>query len=205
MTDKEYIINQAQQFDVVTFDVFDTLIIRDVKNPTDIFSLAYGRIGRYIRVISEIIARRKSETGEVTLADISKICPFSCDKELVIENEYCRANPILFDVYKELVKMGKKVYAISDMYLSSEHINSLLKKSGFEIPVLVSCEEKCSKKDGSLFKRFMEINSLSPDEIVHIGDNHESDGDGAKKAGIKSLVIEKHTSMLSYTKNQTDI
>ena len=199
MIDREYIINQTQQYDVITFDVFDTLIIRDVRIPTDIFSLSYGIIGRYIRVAAEIVARHKSKTGEVTLDDISKICPFSCEKELEFEKMYCRANPVMLDVYKELVMEGKKLYAISDMYLSSDFISSLLNSSGFDIPVLVSCEEHCSKKDGTLFKRFMEINSISPEKMIHIGDNYESDGEGAKKAGIKSLIIEKHSDMLSYT------
>ena len=200
MTDIDSVLKKAKNYDVITFDVFDTLLIRDVLVPADIFTLTYGSAGRYMRILAEMNARRKSKTGEVTLDDIDKACPFSCNKELETEKKYCRANPAMLEIYKKLKASGKSVYAISDMYLSSEFIGSLLKNAGIDIPVLASCEEKASKKDGTLFKIFLDRYSLSSGSVLHIGDSINSDGEGAGKAGIDSLIIEKHSDILSYTR-----
>ncbi len=198
MIDKNVIIQKAQDYDVITFDVFDTLIIRDVMIPTDIFTLAYGKLGRYIRVISELWARKCSKNGEVTLEEIEHHCPFSCKKELEIEERYCRANPAMLEIYNELKNSGKKIYAISDMYLSSEFLTTLLNKCGYDIPVIVSCEEGCNKISGELFNVFLNRYSLPSASVLHIGDNKDADGNGAGIAGVESLIIEKHKNMLSY-------
>ena len=200
MTDIDSVLKNAENYDVITFDVFDTLLIRDVMIPADIFTLSYGSVGRYIRILAEVIARKKSKNGEVTLADIDKACPFSCEKELELEIKYCRANPAMLEIYKKLKESGKKIYAISDMYLSSEFIGILLNNAGIDIPVLVSCEENASKKDGSLFRVFLDRFSLHPDSVLHIGDNKISDHEGAKKAGIESLIVQKHHDKISYTR-----
>ena len=61
------VLKIANEYDVITFDVFDTLIIRDVQKPADIFTLAYGKIGRYFRVGAEMLARMKSRNGATIL------------------------------------------------------------------------------------------------------------------------------------------
>ena len=189
----------TEKYKVITFDVFDTLIIRDVKKPTEVFRICYGFFGRYIRVLSEIIARKLSKTGEVNIKDIQKYCPFSLEKELYVEYDVCRLNPEIFDLYKKLINAEKKIYAISDMYLDSITISNILKNNGYDIPVIVSSEEGKSKKTGDLFRAFLDKYNYSNDEVLHIGDNYDSDVAGANKAGIKSIHIAKHKNELSYT------
>ena len=198
MIDTEHILNEAQKYDYITFDVFDTLIIRDVMTPADVFTLSYGSIGRYLRIIAEMIARKLSKNGEVTLKSIQKYFYRSCEEELKIEKAVCRANPEMLSIYKTLKSQGKKLYAISDMYLSSEFITSLLQDAGYDLPVIVSCEELCGKQDGSLFKRFLEQRNISSQNVLHIGDSQSADYEGAQKAGIAALLIARHTNQLSY-------
>ncbi len=194
------VLKIANEYDVITFDVFDTLIIRDVQKPADIFTLAYGKIGRYFRVGAEMLARMKSRNGEVTLKNIEKYFFTSCEKELQIELDYCRANPKIFEVYKSLKECGKKLYAISDMYLPSKFISELLEKAGYDLELMVSCEEGCNKYSGELFQKFLANKNVDVTKVLHIGDNILSDYSGAKKVGIKSYLIEKHTNKLSYVK-----
>ena len=200
MTDTEHILKEAQKYEYITFDVFDTLIIRDVMDPSDVFTLSYGKIGRYFRIVAEIIARKHSQNGETSLKTIEKYFHRSCEAELEKEKTICRANPEMLKVYKALKSQGKKLYAISDMYLSSEFITELLNEAGYDLPVMVSCEEQCSKKGGFLFKRFLEQRGLKSHEVLHIGDNRVSDYEGAQKAGIAALLIARHTNRLSYAK-----
>ena len=194
------IIKEAEPFDVITFDVFDTLLIRDVMKPTDVFQLSYGKGGRYLRSLAEIVAKKRSGTGEASLTEIDRYCPYSCDRERKLEKKLCRVNPDMYAVYLALQKAGKKLYAISDMYLSSEEITDLLKAAGYDLPVMVSCEMGCSKKNGELFRRFLETCGYAPEQVLHIGDDPAADGTGAEKAGIRSLLIPKHTDRLAYMK-----
>lgn len=59
MNETERILKAAEKYDVITFDVFDTLIIRDVMKPVDVYRFCYGTIGRYFRSGAEIIAGYK--------------------------------------------------------------------------------------------------------------------------------------------------
>ena len=64
----EQICHRAAQFDAVAFDVFDTLIKRDVAAPTDLFRLR-GEAFYAARTQAEREARA-AKSGEVTLAEI---------------------------------------------------------------------------------------------------------------------------------------
>ena len=196
----QQIIDNAIRYDVVTFDVFDTLLIRDVIKPTDVFRLSYGKGGRYLRSLAEIVAKKKSRTGEASLTEIDRYCPYSCDRERRLEKKLCRVNPDMYAVYQALQKAGKKMYAISDMYLSSEEISDLLKTAGYDLPVMVSCEVGCSKKNGELFRRFLETYRYASEQVLHIGDDPVGDKAGAEKAGLQSVLIPKHTDQLAYMK-----
>lgn len=200
MVNIEDILKETGKYDVVCFDVFDTLLIRDVMKPVDVFRFSYGELGRYIRIVAEMIARKASKTGEVTLEDIDRKCLFSCQNELSFEKEICRANPKIKKVYDVLKKQGKTMYAISDMYLTSNTISEMLQNAGYDIPVIVSCEHECDKASGKLFQRFLDHYMLKPSQVIHIGDNRISDYEGAEKAHIKSILIDKHYNQLSYTR-----
>ncbi|MCI7766572.1 MAG: HAD-IA family hydrolase [Oscillospiraceae bacterium] len=200
MNDKEQILKMAEKYDVITFDVFDTLIIRDVLKPVDVYRFCYGSLGRYFRSGAEIIAGRRSKNGEVTLDDIEHNCIFSCKKEIGFEKGICRANPEMYSVYTRLKEQGKKICAISDMYLSNAAISELLNNAGYDIPVMVSSEYGCNKSSGKLFEEFLKKHGLKASQVLHIGDNKEADIKGAEKAGINAIQINKHENILSYTK-----
>ena len=53
----EDVLKKTEKYDVITFDGFDTLLIRDVLKPVDVFRFSYGEIGRYIRILAEMRAR----------------------------------------------------------------------------------------------------------------------------------------------------
>ena len=200
MINVDEILKQTEKYDVITFDAFDTLIIRDVMKPAHVFRCAYGFWGRYLRVVAEIFARKTSKKTEITLDDIYRFLPFSSNKEIEYEKRLCRANPKIYKLVQMLLNQGKKVYAISDMYLSKDTISEILIASGYDVPVLVSSEYGCNKFDGALFQEFLREYNYRPEQVVHIGDNESADVVGAKKAGISSIRIQKHENELSYVK-----
>ncbi|MBP3772506.1 MAG: hypothetical protein J6I53_07445, partial [Treponema sp.] len=126
------------QYDVISFDIFDTLILRPFAKPTDLFLLIGHALEipdfYQIRINAEKKVRQEKfeKTGnyEITISDIYKVIErgtgISADKgiqtELEYEKRYCFANPYMKRVYDMLVELGKKIIITSDMYIPGEQM-----------------------------------------------------------------------------------
>ncbi|MDA8987510.1 HAD family hydrolase [Planktomarina temperata] len=79
---------------------------------------------------------------------------------------------------------------LSDFYFNSDYIWKLIKKNGFDDLVqdgFSSCEINANKRSGSAFLYLLESYRLSPDDVIHIGDNYDSDILQARKLNIKAI------------------
>ena len=198
----DLIIDTAVNYDVITFDVFDTLIIRDVIKPVDVFSQIGGEFFKLRRVFAEILSRKCTKEEDITLSEIYRFLPTD-DLKKEIEEEYkvCRANLPIKAVFDELKRQGKHIYAISDMYLPKDVIQTILKKNGYEVDdIFVSSEYRKSKSTGTLFEVFLKTTGFESKNVLHIGDNKKSDVEGACKANIKGVLIPKRENLLLYSK-----
>ncbi len=193
------LINKHQ---VISFDVFDTLLFRNVYHPTDIFKIMGKELEKKykindfydIRVSSEAESRKYVEAGESTIEDIynqiaKKIgeneSSFAKDLEMECELKFIEANPFMKEIFDYALEKNKKVIIISDMYLRKKDIIKLLKKSGYkEVPTYVSCEIKKGKGTGELFNYVREKEKIEDQSWLHIGDNINGDYEMPKKNGI---------------------
>ena len=108
--------------------------------------------------------------------------------EIDLEVRFCKRNEeigILFDFFK---KAGKKICFTSDMYLSRDVIERILEKTGFTgyDYLFVSSQDKITKKTGKRFDC-----CLSPELILHIGDNKKSDFENPVKAGLNAFLYKR--------------
>lgn len=200
----------AKKHAVITFDIFDTLVERDTFSPSDIFVLAgakvlgnnFGDIFKQDRIEAERKAREKKVSHEVTLLEIydelkTKYSEYAglMTSEIDTELECCHAKTNNVDLLKLLKQQGKKIYLISDMYLSENVIRNMLDKCGIlqsEYDGLyVSNVYGNNKLSGELFKICIESNNLEAKDILHIGDSFKADFLGAHKAGIKALLVKR--------------
>lgn len=191
---------KAENFDVVTFDIFDTLIKRDVPYPTDIFTLLEEKLDikgfKSLRIQAERNARRTSQNKEVTLNEIydklSSIVNYQEIKEAEkqIEIEECVTNLDILPFYKECLQ-NKKVLLITDMYLDRDTIEAILNKSelGGYYSLIISNEVNCVKSDGSLFEFVLNHYNLKRPNVIHFGNSMKADFLGAKKAGLQAVKI----------------
>lgn len=192
--------------DVISFDVFDTLVLRPFSSPTDLFFLLGEELEymdfKRIRMEMEWKAReqkyKKEKTYEITLDEIYTLLERetgigkekAMQRETELEQEYCFANPYMMQVVKELKRMGKRLIVTSDMYLSRTQIEKILQKCGYDAfdQYYVSCESGNSKSRGSLYDEVRKRESchLKREELtfVHIGDNEISDIQNARKHGF---------------------
>lgn len=195
---------------VVSFDVFDTLIVRPLYNPSDLFFFIEQDVQKTIktldiypfhdlRILAEENARHKSNQDEVTLHDIyyelGKLWTlpdhFLQDlykKEIEYEIRFCKRRESIYKLYRQLKEMGKKILFISDMYLDSKDIRTILLNAGYDDEKLfVSSSHKKTKLSGELYN--IAYRNIDKKTILHIGDNINSDFLSAKKFGITPIKI----------------
>lgn len=61
------IINQIEKYDIVSFDIFDTLLKRNVKNPTDVFEYIENKHNKADFCERRIAAEKKQEPKRTVL------------------------------------------------------------------------------------------------------------------------------------------
>ncbi len=195
-----YYVEASKDYDIVSFDIFDTLIFRPLCEPTDLFYFIGEELGvmdfKNIRRWAESDARYKNylkkKHYEINLNDIwdnladdvGLDAKAGVSIEEKLESDLCYANPFMLEVWNELINLGKDIIVVSDMYLSADLLNEILVKNGFvgAKKLYVSNEYEMNKYEGKLFEQ---VKKDYPNKrIMHIGDNPASDKTSAKKAGF---------------------
>ena len=102
------------------------------------------------------------------------------------ERRYCRRNPYLHSLYTYALKQSKPVIFISDIYLDESLIRTILDEAGYGVysNLFVSSRYGESKSNGGLYRVALESLDVPPQEVLHIGDNIDSDVHMARKAGL---------------------
>ena len=204
--------NLVENVDFVSFDIFDTLLIRPYIKAEDLFEhieeLCKAKGFKKERILAEKRARYTfSQYEDITIDDIyENICPeFKELKifELELEKQILRPNPFIKHLYDKAKTLGKKIIATSDMYLPEEFLKDVLYKNGFTdiAKVYVSSEYKKTKYTKSLYKEIVEELKTQPQKIIHIGDNLQSDYFNAIDSGFKAIFFEKYINKFFKTKN----
>jgi predicted HAD superfamily hydrolase len=200
---------------VVSFDIFDTVIVRKVQAPVDVFLFladhapfaGHGSSAHFARLRQEAegLARRRIHasigSGEATLTEIHRelaalagfdasAVPEMVAAEETVELQLCMTHPFLQQVYRRARAAGKIVWFVSDTYHSASFLRQLLVAAGYDHDqdrIVASCDERCSKGSGQLLPKLMQAAGLTPVEFVHIGDNLKSDCALPSQQGISGV------------------
>lgn len=195
------------KYDVISFDIFDTLIKRKCGTPENVFDIVQDKYERITnikmpysykerRIFAEKRARQCDQYQEIQFDNIfSYLNGFSETekdllKELELETEYEQIiiNEEMVSFYKQISGDNKNLILVSDMYLSYQFIEKILDKVGIigYSCLYLSSKEKVTKSSGKLFKLIkMKYKNKS---IFHIGDNPIADFVRARINGYKSFL-----------------
>lgn len=209
---------EASEVQVISFDVFDTLILRPLERSTDLFELLDRDFGKMssaqvsfqkLRTEAEAILRRRILRKEllqedICLDDIYKVLEedlgvdaFVADRmkrlEFETELKLCKVRKSGAFLFRRALATGKPVIVISDMYLSAAQITAILKKNGYEgmKAVLVSSDLGKRKITGNLYDAAAKQMQTAPGEIFHIGDDVEADCIRAAARGFRTAWLPK--------------
>lgn len=216
---KESIINPSTR--VVSFDIFDTLIVRPLYKADDLFKLLEKEFKKIstdhailtfhdIRTRSEYETRLKyAHAEDITLTQIyetiselygitRKVADAMMQAEIDYELKYCFARNTGLNLYKLAQYLNKTVVLTSDMYLSRDTIETLLANAGYSNwdKFYLSSEVELSKASGGIYPYITKDLSVKPSEILHIGDNHTSDVKNALKAKLQAVHFPAPVSLL---------
>lgn len=196
--DYDKLIEELNSHEVVSFDIFDTLLIRKVLYPNDVFR-NIERITRVKgfaqnRIEAEREANRRYKTPNIDqIYDIiielgtNKENAISCkSQELEYEGRCLIPRNDMVKAFRHAIDAGKRVYIISDMYLPKNILSEILNNAGIYgyRDLLVSCEYKKTKASG-LLGEVPEIH----ESWLHIGDSLDADIIPAQQLGIDAFRI----------------
>lgn len=205
-----------RDFDVVTFDVFDTLLTRTVLDPTDVFDLVAerlrGRVSEPLRssfagsrraAEAELLATGPYPTLDQIYDELARRSGFTSSEtelcrrlEIDVETEVLTPRESVRNLFEALLGEGKTIYLVSDMYLPAETIESLLTGHGITgwSRIFVSNEYGVTKPQG-LFTHVTE--GLDAASVAHVGDSFDADVAAACEAGVTPFHIPNGRAMFA--------
>ena len=188
---KEDLVGVFNQYNVISIDIFDTILMRNTGSPLSIFALR-GKRFYVMRIFAERAARvigKIQGKNEINLFDIYRWLPFDdYNVELSLEYEAARANYPLLAALNEIASRGKVIIFVSDMYLPEEFVMKLIGKIGYKGTFqLFLSSSRGTTKSSELFQVVLDELNCLPNEIVHLGDNFISDYLAPRRFGIHSV------------------
>ncbi|MFR9566892.1 MAG: hypothetical protein SNH13_06515, partial [Rikenellaceae bacterium] len=191
---------------LISFDVFDTLLIRRCGAAENIFYLTAQRLFAQdqSRADSFVLWRLRAEgdalVEEPSIEDIyssfeSEYFGVSSQRALAAEKsvewENLTANTSLKECVKRCRREGAEICYISDMYLDEAFLRMVLSREGIideGEKIYVSSQYKATKASGKLYD--VVRCELSPTAWTHYGDNSHSDIKMARRRGIKARYVD---------------
>lgn len=205
--------DKIDKADIVSFDIFDTLIMRKVFSPEDVFRLLGEEVRAELKLDCEIASIRAQAAQCGAYATINEIygyikkCTNLTDKNIAdimklekdTDIDLCIVRRDIADLYEYCLTCGKEVYFISDMYYTIQDIKRILDKCGVTVPddehIWISCEKKADKVSGSLWEEYFKLVGKG-NKCLHIGDNKTCDVKNPVRYGIDSYYVMSAKDML---------
>ena len=211
---KEELILEIESHECISFDIFDTLMMRRTWRPEDVFEIVGKRLekkGIYIKKYGEKRICIQEELGltNPSIYDIylrfgkkynfdKNIMQTCLQEEIAVEKQLLIPRKEMLEVFQRCIQLGKRVFLISDMYLPKEIIEDILSPFGivdYE-KMYVSCNKKQLKLQG-LLQTYR--NEIVADSYLHIGDSRINDGICAALADIDYCLVAGSSDMLRAT------
>lgn len=199
---------------MVSFDLFDTLVVRHIEAPADLYGFLEQRLRdqgvdlpidfAQKRLDAELRARSLTDQDEIQLSDIYRqlredtglsedTAAHAYREEIELEIELCVARPTGKELWSAALRAGKRICITSDMYLPETCIRRIVEKAGFKgfEALFVSSTIGKRKKTGKLFSHIVAETGLPANKIIHVGDTINTDIVPAREAGLQTFYLER--------------
>lgn len=206
-TTSDILFTKIDSHEVISFDIFDTLIMRKTVSPEDIFSLVELRLKNKFEDLDFVNFRKLASEeayrikGNFTnLHDIyeqlqmltglsNEDIIYIKNIEISVEYEVVVPRNDVVKAFQYALSKGKNIYFLSDMYLPRDILDSILIKCGITgyYELWISCEFGLNKHDMTMWYKYREVNYGK--SCLHIGDNLRADIENAHKVNIDTVHV----------------
>lgn len=209
------LIQEIEKHDIISFDIFDTLVMRNVYYNKDVFRIMAQELDS-VWGMDFFTARTEAERVlsletypyiEEIYAYISPKYPVLqgheqklIDREIALETELILPRHEMVEIFNLAKEMQKRVYIVSDMYMRHDTLAAILEKNGITgyEKLLVSSEYRSSKPQ-HLFEHYLK--EIPAGSCLHIGDSWACDVIPSGKLGIDSFRLKMSTEIYEYQEN----
>jgi predicted HAD superfamily hydrolase len=212
---KENVCKQIEQYDVISFDIFDTLLMRRVLDSNTVLQLVEYRLRQELEI--DFFKLRKQAYANAAQKKIPSIDDVYHEfeqlsglshakvqqiKELEVKSEKRSIVPRneMVQIFEYALASGKEVCIVSDMYLGTSDLKSIFlehKINCDRVKFFVSCEYNCDKESGGLWKEVKK--EYKQKRIIHFGDNICGDVQMARNCEIDVCHIYSAREMMRHT------
>lgn len=196
-------------YDVLSIDLFDTLVYRRCAQPDRVFALQHAAIHRALTLNEdEWVRLRKSVERDVTTKHSPRESHFDeiyaaighrldldasvvnqlKNAELEVERNVIAPFQDVVSVVNQLINAGTTVIVTTDMYLPIEFLRAILSEFlDARAQLICSSETGAPKRTGLAYRLLKE--RFPGRAILHIGDNLHSDVQMASKSGVDAALV----------------
>lgn len=201
---------------IFSFDIFDTLVVRKFLTPSGTHAFlehlvekkfqipSFGHLRSEAQRISDSKFGASSSIASIykELAHLGNIDRHLLDEIMAMELEVesrslCPRKEIVASATRASTS-GKKVLAISDMYIGKAKLRHLLPEEVVRSvgELLVSCETGWRKDTGDAWSNLPEQLGIEANQWTHLGDNEYSDVDVPERAGVRAVHVLRPRALL---------
>lgn len=196
---KRDLLGLIDSHDVISVDLFDTLVMRRTLFPADVYEIVDLRLQEKGLILDNFPKRRleaEKELCKSTVPTLLEIYQYllrndvaaSVQAEMLVQIEWetdCSLavpREELCGLLQAAHRNGKPVYIASDTFYTKVQLAAMLERCGFTgyRDILTSCEYRTGK-NRRLFERLRE--KIPGRTCLHIGDSVDADVEGAEKIG----------------------
>ncbi|OFC70114.1 rhamnan synthesis F family protein [Alteromonas confluentis] len=206
--------NDLMSFDIVSFDVFDTVLRRRFTEP-DYAKFLLGKElceNGHFESPEAFVAKRndcelkcrqeRNFEGDVCIKEVyerlSKELNIErststewMDKEFLYDLEMAEPKDEIVEIIKQLSLSGKEIWFVTDIYYTQSQIELMLRKIGVAIPyrLFVSSSLRKRKDSGTMWTYIKQLVAEKGSSFVHVGDNVRSDAQICGDFGLQNIHI----------------
>ncbi|MEP0356634.1 rhamnan synthesis F family protein [Paraglaciecola sp.] len=210
----EQLLSEISNFDIVSFDIFDTVLRREFNEP-DYAKLKLGKelvSHGYFETPQDFIEQRNEAElvcrkivnfeGDISIYDTyqqiannkglsATLTKQWAEKEFYYDLAMTLPKDEMVKIVHELDAMGREIWFVTDIYYSKAQITKMLRKIGISIPykLFVSADIKKRKDAGTMWVHIKKLVDESGQSFIHIGDNVRSDAQICGDFGLQNMHI----------------
>ncbi|ALS99243.1 rhamnan synthesis F family protein [Lacimicrobium alkaliphilum] len=210
----EQLFREISNFEVVSFDLFDTLLRRRYTEP----DYAKYRLGRYLseqglvsspqafvtlRNEAELDLRKANNfKGDINiemvyqrLAELLELDDEQANGLMALEFDYdleqIQPKDEMVNVANQLAARGRQIWIITDTYYTTAQIELMIRKVGLPVPrkLLVSSHTGLRKDTGQVWEWVRDYLQQAQLSHIHIGDNVRADAQLCGDYGLSNMHV----------------